>query len=287
MFTEYILPKAVTAYNFTLKLWQSHRLHLAISKVLVAVFVLALIATAGNHFGLIHLPIHSQFFAVELAFTLLLIIELAALIFVIPRSIGKSIGKQFEILSLILLRSAFKEFSHIEGELVWDNLNNPVSKMIADAFAALLIFFLIGVYYDILKRNRLTENEADKAQFKAFKKLVALLLLLTFIGMGCTDIYHLYNYGEYKSSFNNLYTVLIFSDILIVLIAMRYTFNFYKIFRYSAYVLATVLIRISLTAPAYINALISVVAAIFIIVLTYVFNRFVAKEAQEKVEHHV
>ena len=82
-----------------------------------------------------------------------------------------AVGKQFEILSLILLRSAFKEFSHFEEPVQWNNLGDPVFKMTADAFGALIIFIMIGVYYHYLRRNRLTDSPKDHEQFKAFKKL--------------------------------------------------------------------------------------------------------------------
>jgi len=152
-------------------------------------------------------------------------------------------------LSLILLRSAFKEFSHFEEPILWDTLSDPVFKMIADAFGAVFVFILTGIYYRILKKSKLTENKEDHEQFKAFKKLVALLLLVVFVLIGWRDVWQLFFEGVYHSSFNTFYTILIFCDIFIVLVAMRYTFDYFKIFRYSAFVLTTVFIRISLTAP--------------------------------------
>ena len=50
----------------------------------------------------------------HLAFSLILVMELMSLIFVIPASLSISIGKQFEILTLILLRNAFKELTTLE-----------------------------------------------------------------------------------------------------------------------------------------------------------------------------
>lgn len=221
--------------------------------------------------------IHNHFFAVELAFTLLLLTELVALIFIIPRSISIAVGKQFEILSLILLRSAFKEFSHFEEPVEWNNLSDPVFKMTADAFGAIIVFILIGIYYRILQRDRLTGNKEDHEQFKAFKKLIALFLLGIFLLIGWQDIWYLFFKGVYVSSFNTFYTVLIFCDILIVLIAMRYTFDYAKIFRYSSFVLTTVFIRISLTAPPFINAILGITAAVFVLLLTVAFNKLEVK----------
>ena len=87
--------------------------------------------------------------------------------------------------------------------------------------------------------------------------------------------------GSYLSSFNTFYTVLIFSDLLIVLIAMRYTLEYPKIFRYSAFVLTTVLIRISLTAPPYINAGLGIIAALFLLAMTVAFNYSIKEKLHE------
>ena len=56
-------------------------------------------------------PPESHFYAIHLAFTLILAMEVMSLIFVIPSSLSQSMGKQFEILTLILLRNAFKELA--------------------------------------------------------------------------------------------------------------------------------------------------------------------------------
>ena len=292
MISKYILPKSSTIYNRLLVIWQHHSTHKRIGSLLVYVFLIGLVLAELARHHLLPFPkledsIHNHFFAIELAFTLLLLTELLALIFVIPRSISMAVGKQFEILSLILLRSAFKEFSHFEESISWDDLGDPVYKMIADAFGAVVIFILIGVYYHVLRRNKLTENKADHEQFKAFKKLTALILLVVFVLIGWRDVWNLLFQGVYISSFNVFYTVLIFCDILIVLIAMRYTFDYFKIFRYSAFVLTTVFIRISLSAPPIINALLGITAAIFVVVLTIAFNKIVADREKDKSAAHV
>jgi len=94
----------------------------------------------------------NPFFAIEISFTLLLILELLSLIFVLHKSVVKSVGKQFELLSLLLLGA--------------------------------------------------------------------------FIIVGFLDIKALTQTGKYLHSFHSFYTVLIFSDIIIVLIALRYTLNY-------------------------------------------------------------
>ncbi len=276
MLAKFILPIASSIFGFLEKIWNQHHTHVIISRLLVYAFLTGLIIAelAGRDLLPFTHNIHNHFFAVELAFTLLLLTELLALVFVMPHSVGVSVGKQLEILSLILIRSAFKEFSYFEEPVIWNNLDGPVLKMTADAFGSLAIFVIIGIYYKIQKRKRLTESEEEHDQFIDFKKLIAIMLLLVFITIGFSDVWSFFAKGSYLSSFNTFYTVLIFSDILIVLLAMRYTMEYAAIFRYSAFVLTTVLIRISLTAPPYINAGLGIVASLFLLSMTFAFNYF-------------
>lgn len=280
MISRFILPVASNFFDKLKLHWDKHSTHQNISRLLVYAFFVGIIAAELAQRG--HLPfkhkIHNHFFAVELSFTLLLLAELLALIFVMPNSVGVSVGKQLEILSLILIRSAFKEFSKFEEPVIWNNLDGPVLKMLADAFGSLVIFIIIAIYYKTQKRVRLTESEEEHQQFRAFKKLVSLMLLVVFIGIGIYDVFTLFETQSYLSSFNTFYTVLIFSDILIVLIAMRYTLEYPKLFRYSAFVLTTVLIRISLTAPPYINAALGITASVFLLAMTYAFNYFLREK---------
>ncbi len=284
MLSRFILPIASRVYDRLDIYWKRHHTHETISRLLVYAFLAGLVIAelAVRHWLPFENNIHNHFFAVELAFTLLLLTELLALIFVLPNSVGVSVGKQLEILSLILIRSAFKEFSHFEEPVIWNNLDGPVLKMIADAFGSLAIFIVIGVYYRTQKRIRLTESQEEHQQFIDFKKLVAVMLLIVFIIIGLFDVWSFFENGSYLSSFNTFYTVLIFSDILIVLIALRYTLEYPKIFRYSAFVLTTVLIRISLTAPPYLNAALGIVASLFLLAMTFAFNYFLQEESPNR-----
>ena len=104
--------------------------------------------------------------------------------------------------------------------------------------------------------------------------MVATLLFFSFLIIGVYDFRHFMNSGDFQNSFSTFYTLLIFSDILFLLLALRYNPDYYTLFRYSAFVLTTVLIRVSLTAPPFFNALIGVGAIVFSIALTAAFNFF-------------
>ncbi len=273
-----VLDKVSKIFDFIKNYWESQRMNRLISFTLVIVFIISVIISyldRANHIKLGKWDefFANPFFAIEISFTLLLILELLSLIFVLPKSVARSVGKQFELLSLIFIRSGFKEFSHIK-EFQWDALPQEVINMFVYAFGALFIFVIIGFTYRLQMHSKLTEKEDDEKTFVQSKKLLALFLLVAFLIIGIYDTYTLFTTGDYLHSFDKFYTVLIFSDIIIVLIALRYTMNYYRIFRYSAFVLATIFIRISLSTEIYLNVIIGVGTAMFVYLLTFTYNYF-------------
>lgn len=276
-------------YNKLKLVWESKNSLYLTSVVLVLSFIVCsflslLIINDYINLGHFNHRFKNPFFSIEIVFTLLLITELFGLIFMLPRSVAKSVGKQFELLSLIFLRDAFKEFSHIDTQFEWSFLKEQLILMVVYGFGAILIFTILGFTYKLQKHIKLTNTEDDQEQFISLKKLLALFLLIAFAVVGYTDIKTLLQTGTYLHSFKTFYTVLIFSDIIIVLIALRYTLNYYKIFRYSAFVLATILIRIALSAQPIYDVVIGIIAAIFILLLTIAYNYF-SKEIPEKIKN--
>lgn len=273
-----LLARIVQATYLPLQLiWESKRTAYLLSVALVTVFVLSIAVALVNYTGMLQLPgmwgqIHFLQ-AVEISFTLLLFFEMVSLVFVIPESIANSIGKQIEILSLILLRSSFKEFSHYNFQLPLQSQLQSVYKMVADGVGALLVFLLIYVYYGI-QRHRSITQEGDKLQFVLLKQFIALLVLVTLMGMYGYDVFHMFSSSHWVQSADRFYMILIFADLLFMLVAFRYTLHYPDVFRYSAFVLVTVFIRFSLLAPVYYNALLSLFSVVFAIAVAYFHNLF-------------
>ena len=266
--------------------WESKINLYFISVFLVLTFIFStllsvLVINDYLHLGGFNENFRNPFFSIEIVFTLLLIIELFGLIFVLARSVANSVGKQFELLSLIFLRDGFKEFSHFGTDLEWSLIKDSFTNMMIYGFGAVIIFAIIGLNKSLQKHIKLTTTEEEQVQFIRLKKMLALMLLVAFLIVGFLDLKVLIETGSYLHSFHTFYTVLIFSDILIVLIALRFTFNYYKIFRYSAFVLATILIRVSLSVEPVYDVIIGVTASLFILALTITYNYFL-KDVPEK-----
>ena len=205
----------------------------------------------------------SHFYAINLAFTLVLIQEVVDLIFVLPCSVTKSLGKQFEVLCLILLRDAFKELVHLHEPIILVEAVPVLLPMLADGAGALLVFWGLGMYY---RRHR-SRAQGRKGPwlypFVAMKKFLAFVLLLFFLVFGFWVAWSSARDGVVHEFFAVFYTALIFSDIFIVLLSHTYQPAFRSVFRNSGFALATLLIRFALAAPAYYAPVLGVSAMLF------------------------
>jgi hypothetical protein len=259
--------------------WEHERMHRRFALGLIVVFLGALVSIELNRQGLLpaslaaHTPTN-HFHAVNLAFTLVLILEVVSLIFTLPCSFSKSVGKQFEILSLILLRDAFKELSYFAEPITVGTELTPVFHILGYGFGALAIFALLGVYYRIQPGKKQDMGlPHDLFRFVAAKKGIALLILVTFFVLGIGNLYNKIAGLPHIDFFPVFYTLLIFTDILVVLISQCFRPSFHAVFRNSGYALSTLFIRLALAAPPMYDVALGIVAALFSIALTLAWTR--------------
>lgn len=275
-----VRPFRLTTSVFdTLKnIWENQRVHRWTVNILVFAFLGSLFVIELSRQGLLPKALGpvpaNHFYAVKLAFDLLLVIEVLGLVFGLAESVADAMGKQFEILSLILLRQSFKEFTSFAEPLNWDSISDSVLHILSDAGGALVIFWLVLLYYRLQKHRKITDVQEDLISFVAVKKMIALVLLFLFVAVGLHNLLTLARTGEGYSVFSIFFLILIFSDILIVLISLRYSKIYGIVFRNSGFAVATVLIRLALTAPAYVNILLGVAAVWLGIGLTMAHNYF-------------
>jgi len=263
--------------------WEGDKNHKVLGTSIVFSFLISLFVIELNRWGFLPQAIaqyisHNYFVAIEFAFVVLLFFEVLSLVFVLPHSVAGSLGKQFEILSLILLRDSFKEFGEIPDISDLVNMHGVGLHILSDAFGALIIF--VGIYFIRVtsKHYRITDDEEEQFRFAQLKKLISLLLLAIFIGLMIQDAWLFINHEHTFKFFETFYIVLIFSDILIVLVSLRYSYKYIVLFRNSGFALATVLLRVALTAPVYYNVVIGLVAVLFVLVLNIFYGKIIAKQ---------
>ncbi len=259
--------------------WHGVATQRAVGTAVAVLFLGVLLVIELNRQGLLGEPIASRlprnhFRAIVLVFTALLIVEVVGLVFALAGSVANSLGKQLEVLSLILLRKAFLELSTFGEPLDWALISDSILHMLADIAGALLVFTAVGFYYRAQRHRPITADAVEQESFIATKKLVSLLLFVAFFGLAAAYVWRQAVGREPFAFFEAFYVILIFSDILIVLLSLRYSTGYHVVFRNSGFAVTTVLIRIALTAPSYVNALLGVGAALFAIGLSLAYNAF-------------
>jgi len=269
-------------------LWEHEKMHRKISIALVIFFLISLVVIELKRIGLMppsfsNLLPDNHFHAVHLAFTVVLILEVISLIFTLPCSFSRSVGKQFEILSLILMRNAFKELSYIPEPITYMGNEEAILRILSDGFGALAILTLLGVYYIVQqKSSEDAMKPTDLYSFVAAKKGIALLLLGAFIYMGVHSAILTTQDIEHSDFLHSFYTLLILTDILVVLLSQCYQPSFYAVFRNSGYALSTLIIRFALAAPPFFNVLLGVAAAAFAILLTLISGKMFSLKNSRK-----
>lgn len=281
---EKILNKINIWFDFLYKKIESVKCFKFISIFLAIVFVFLLILIFINN--TIELPPYiskhissNYFFSVEIVFILLLIIEISEMIFVLAHSVSNSVSKQFEIFSLILLRHGLNEFSYlkfpIKLPIELPNALTTIMHLLSDTFGALIIFGGILVFSKMQKHKKITMTPQDNYNFISAKKGLALIILITFISIGIFDIVLYFSGNKTFDFFSIFYTILIFTDILIVIIQLRYNHLYCVVFRNTSFAIGTILIRFALELPHYYNAGVGIIAIFFVILVSFIYNKFV------------
>lgn len=274
-----ILARAGALFDLLHRFWENEKTERRIGFALLWIYLLTLASVELERLGLfpewLPTPPAGHYYSIQLAFTLILSLEVIGLIFVLPASLSEGMGKQLEILTLILLRNAFKELAILPEPIVID-MNNlgQLLDIAVSGSGALIVFVCLGFYRRIARRqNRILDDHALLRRYMLCKKALSLCLIALFAGIGFYDLPQFAD-GEDTKFFETIYTVLIFADIAIVLIAQRFMPSYYAVFRNSGYVIGTLMMRLSLSAPTLLCPAIAVFAALYIIALTWGTNLF-------------
>ena len=110
-------------------------------------FIIHLILIYLSKFNLIDILTESDFLknpisAIYTPFSFILIYEVYLLIYYLPRSFTTYITKQYEIITLIIIRKLFKDLSVLELTNNWFEIKDDL-QFTYDILAAIILFYLI------------------------------------------------------------------------------------------------------------------------------------------------
>ncbi|MDG1658867.1 MAG: hypothetical protein P8H56_09810 [Crocinitomicaceae bacterium] len=279
-------------YQICLSENAKNKIEKVILYIAIAGFFIHLLLIYLSKFGFITLLSESELFANPISaiytpFSFILIYEVYLLIYYLPKSFTSYITKQYEIITLIIIRKLFKDLSALELSSDWFKIKGDL-QFTYDILASIILFYLI---YKFVKQGARTSKIPDVNQLKIErfihrKKIIAIVLVPIFFTMALITLFSWTSDISFTSNnlpsfekinnlfFDEFFTVLILVDVVLLLISFFYTDKFHKIIRNSGFVVSTILIRMSFGVSGLISTILIVVAVLFGLAIITIHNKY-------------
>ncbi|WP_395051294.1 hypothetical protein [Flavobacterium sp.] len=263
--------------------------YIAIASFLMHLLLIGLvnlnIITVSDHSKLLSDPIS----AIYTPFSFILIYEVYLLLYYLPKSTSIYIGKQYEIISLIVIRRIFKDLSNLEFSTNWFAIKSDI-LFTSDIIAILIMFFLIFVFYRFIKDGSQNETEMIKPEivkFISLKKAIATCLVPVFLVLSIYSLGH-WLYESFfsvteivanikdinKVFFDDFFTILILVDVLLLLFSFLHSDKFNRVIRNSGFIISTILIKLSFNTEGILNIVLIILAIVFGVILLKIHNLY-------------
>ncbi len=246
-------------------------------------FIIHLLVILLNNNDIINLSseyplLTSPISAIYTPFSIILYYEVFLLVYYLPRSFTTSVLKQFEIISLILIRRIFYDIPKLEINTNWlkntDNL-----QLVFDLTGILIIFFLIYLFSKIKQEIIPIKKSGSVETFIKSKKAVSLFLIPIMIYLFLSSIISLNSYSVAsfydinEVFYNEFFSLLIIADVLILLLSFEYYSERYsQIMRNTGFIICTVLIRSSFSASGLASLLLIISSILFGLLILKIYS---------------
>ncbi|MEM1158278.1 MAG: hypothetical protein AAF649_08155 [Verrucomicrobiota bacterium] len=224
-------------------------------------------------------------------FSFILVYEVYLLVYYLPRSITTYISKQYEIITLIMIRRLFKDLASVEISPHWFEIQGDL-QFTYDLVGSLLLFYLLYLFRQQgMRRRELAAASQDPAhsleQFIRLKKAIAVCLIpilflvasYTFITWSIGAIFPDQSIGTSFDNINHVFFdeffgILIIVDVLLLLFSFFITDDFHKIIRNSGFIVSTILIRLSFSVEGLVSVALVVASVVFGLLILLIFNQY-------------
>ena len=212
-------------------------------------------------------------------FSFILLYEVFLLVYYLPRSFTTSIAKEYEIISLIMIRKIFEDIPNLNTDS--GIFNQGSLYLLYNLLGILFIYYLIFLFKKIRKKIPKRRLETDISRFIAYKKSMSIALVPILIIL-C--IYNLYdwlhsalinqNITENLSSvfFVDFFTILILVDVFILLISFGYTDRYAQIIRNTGFIISTILLRLSFSVSDLSSVILLISGVLFGLVILKIYQ---------------
>ena len=265
--------------------------------IAIVSFAIHLVIIALHKFGIVHIDskgelLKSPIAAIYTPFSFILLYEVYLLVYYLPKSISLYISKQYEIITLVIIRRIFKDLANLDLKSDWFASTYDL-QLTYDIISTLLLFGLILLFYRLNSRPAIVDEEngnkmsSTLSRFIHRKKILAVILVPVFLVLA------IYSLGSWIYSslflqsaasntfsdinqifFNEFFTVLILADVLLLLFSFFHTDQFSKVIRNSGFIISTILIRLSFGVEGITNNILIVGAVIFGVLILALHNGY-------------
>lgn len=279
-------------YHILLSEYAKKRIEKVILYVALSSFFIHLALIYLSKFSIISVFSGSELFenplsAIYTPFSFILIYEVYLLIYFLPKSFTIYITKQYEIITLIIIRKLFKDLSVLELSSEWFAIKGDL-QFTYDILASLILFYLI---FQFQKRGMRKQGEQGEhipkiERFINGKKIISVVLLPLFFLMALVTLVNWISGISLSSNdlpsfkginslfFDDFFTVLILVDVVLLLVSFFYTDKFHKIIRNSGFIVSTILIRLSFGVSGLISTILIVAAVLFGLLIIIIHNQY-------------
>tara|TARA_B100001250_G_scaffold151239_1_gene129668 strand:- start:1125 stop:1985 length:861 start_codon:yes stop_codon:yes gene_type:complete len=217
-------------------------------------------------------------------FSILLVYEVYQLIRTIPDSFSSSVGKQYEIATLLVVRDILKRLSEVENSEGWE-ISSDLGFLLVECAAFLVLLYTSLTYFRISSSSEKSGQMADNvAIFVEAKRGIANAMLLIFLATAAYSFYTWFvsvqDGGGSVSRvifFLDFFTFLILADILILLISYWFYTDFGNLARNTGFVLSTVIIRVAISSEGISSMILFTLSGLLGIAILRMFTPNISK----------
>ena len=225
--------------------------------------------------------------AVYTPFSIILFYEVILLVFALADSHTGEVAKQYQIVSLIVVRRVFKDIGSFESFEHWLTETEAVKAVLTDMGGAVLMFVLVTIFTLLRRIIPKVAIQRDLVGFIELKKAVAVLLLVVLSGLALLNLavwlrvlpVSLLGLTQIPENvdlffFPLFFEFMIFTDVFILIVSLAYYDRYEYVFRNAGFVISTVLLRVSLSTPKPYDIGVALIAMAYGVSVLAVFGWF-------------
>lgn len=212
-------------------------------------------------------------------FSFILIYEAFLLIYYFPRSFTTSIAKEYEIISLVMIRKVFGDIPMLNFEE--GIINQEGLVLLYDLLAILIIYYLIHLFKKTILKIPKRKPSININRFISYKKILSIILLPILLFLCMSNLYD-WSYAVFVNQeflknvnyifFIDFFTILILVDVFILLISFQYTERYSQILRNTGFIISTILLRLSFSVSGISSIILLLSGVVFGLIILKIYQ---------------